>query len=73
MEVSVAEARARLSELMRRVEAGEEVIITRRGKAVAVMRAPRMPLPSRDEWRRAQPRRDPSHAELLRGMRHETV
>ena len=35
MEVSVTEAKARLPELLRRAEAGEEVIFTRRGVAVA--------------------------------------
>ena len=73
MEVSEAEAKARLSELLTRVEAGEAVIITRRGKPIAVTGAPRERLPSRDEWRRAQRRREPSHAELLRGMRDQTV
>ena len=34
-EVSVAEAKAHLSELLDRVERGEEVVITRRGKPVA--------------------------------------
>lgn len=34
-EVGVAEAKARLSELLDRVERGEEVVITRRGKPVA--------------------------------------
>lgn len=33
--VPVAEAKARFSELLTAVEAGEEVVITRRGKAVA--------------------------------------
>ena len=33
-EVSVAEAKAHLSEILDRVEAGESVVITRRGKAV---------------------------------------
>lgn len=37
MEVSVAEAKAKLSELLKRVEAGERVTITRRGKPVAVL------------------------------------
>jgi antitoxin (DNA-binding transcriptional repressor) of toxin-antitoxin stability system len=32
--INVAEAKARLSELLDRVEAGEEVVITRRGKAI---------------------------------------
>ncbi len=33
--ISLAEAKARLSELIDRAEAGEEICITRRGKAVA--------------------------------------
>ena len=33
--VNLAQAKARLSELLDKVEAGEEVLITRRGKAVA--------------------------------------
>ena len=32
---SVAEAKSRLSELLDRVEAGEEILITRRGRAIA--------------------------------------
>jgi prevent-host-death family protein len=33
--VTLAQAKAQLSELLNKVEAGEEVIVTRRGKAVA--------------------------------------
>ena len=36
---SVAEAKAHLSELLDRVEAGEDVVITRRGVPVARLRA----------------------------------
>ena len=46
--VSLAQAKARLSELLDKVEAGQEVVITRRGKAVAHLSAavrPRKPLP----------------------------
>jgi len=35
MEVSIAEAKRRLPELIRIVEAGESVIVTRHGKPVA--------------------------------------
>lgn len=53
--VSVAEAKAHLSEILDRVESGEEVIITRRGKAVARLKAEsstkRKPLPSLAEFR----------------------
>lgn len=33
MQISVSEAKERLAELVRRAEAGEEVVLTRRGKA----------------------------------------
>lgn len=33
--VNIAEAKARFSELVERAEAGESVVITRRGKAIA--------------------------------------
>jgi prevent-host-death family protein len=39
--VSIADAKARLSELVERVEAGDEVCITRRGKPVARLSAVR--------------------------------
>jgi len=35
MEISVKEARARLSDLLKRAEKGEEVLLFRRGKKVA--------------------------------------
>ena len=35
MYMSAAEAKARFSEIVRRAEAGEEIVITRRGKLVA--------------------------------------
>lgn len=41
MVVSITEAKKRFVELVRAVEAGEEVVITRRGKAVARLEAPR--------------------------------
>lgn len=39
MEVSVAEAKARLSELINTVVSGEKVIITKHGKQIAELRA----------------------------------
>lgn len=74
MEVSVAEAKAKLSELLTRVEAGESVTITRRGKPVAVLsRSERVyrPLPSRAELRGSVGRTGPSILEELRRMRDE--
>lgn len=39
-DVALFEAKNRLSELIHRVEAGEEIAITRRGKVVALLVAP---------------------------------
>jgi prevent-host-death family protein len=41
IEISIAEARRRLPELMRLSEAGERIIITRRGKPVGEVVKPR--------------------------------
>lgn len=41
MEVSVRELKNRLSEYLRKVSAGAEVVVTSRGKAVARLLAPR--------------------------------
>lgn len=41
MNVPIAEAKANLSELIRRAEAGEEITITRHGKPVARLSAPK--------------------------------
>ncbi|MCY4051406.1 MAG: type II toxin-antitoxin system prevent-host-death family antitoxin [Gammaproteobacteria bacterium] len=41
--VNLAQAKARLSEIMDKVEAGQEVVITRRGKAVAQISATSSP------------------------------
>jgi prevent-host-death family protein len=53
MEVSVKDARSQLSELLDRVERGEEVIIRRRGKKVARLVSPETthPLPSLRRFR----------------------
>ena len=42
MNVSITEARAKLSELVRRADAGEEILITRHGKVVARLLPPPM-------------------------------
>lgn len=55
--VPVAEAKARFSELLTAVEAGEEVVITRRGKAVA----------------RLSPQRPLTAAEVLAPLWHEPI
>ena len=44
MDIPVTEARARLSELIRRAEAGEDIVLTRHGKPAARL-GPAMPPP----------------------------
>lgn len=74
--VSLAAAKARLSELTERAEHGEEFVITKRGKPVAVLSridAPRRPLDvalARDLTRRL-PKQPESSSELVRRMRDE--
>jgi len=76
IKVSLAQARIRLSELIQIVEAGEEVIITRYGQAVAhIIRAsrPKRPLPLDDlaAFRASMPRLRRSSVALLRAARNE--
>ena len=74
--VNLAQAKARLSALLDKVEAGKEVVITRRGKAVAHLSAvvrPRKLLPLQDlaGFREAMPQLRRPSAELLRETRDE--
>ena len=74
--VNLAQAKARLSELLDKVEAGQEVVITRRGKVVAHLSAavrPKKPLPLRElaRFRAAMPSLRRPSAELLREARDE--
>ncbi|MDE0175378.1 MAG: type II toxin-antitoxin system prevent-host-death family antitoxin [Defluviicoccus sp.] len=74
--VNLAQAKACLSELLDRVEAGQEVLITRRGKPVAHLTPadrPRKPLPLRElaEFRATMPKLRRPSAELLREIRDE--
>ncbi|MGD9538234.1 MAG: type II toxin-antitoxin system Phd/YefM family antitoxin [Alphaproteobacteria bacterium] len=74
--VNLAQAKARFSELLDKVEAGEEVVITRRGRAVARISPampPRKPLPldKLAEFRAAMPRLRRPSAALLREARDE--
>lgn len=48
MDVSIAEAKNRLTELIRAVESGEKVVITRHGKPVAQLGPP--PKRRRIQW-----------------------
>ena len=74
--VNLVQAKAHLSELLDRVEAGEEVIITRHGRAVAHIRPvsrPKHPLMLDDlaTFRATMPRLRRPSAELLRAARDE--
>lgn len=53
LEVNVKEARSKLSTLLDRVERGEEIIIKRRGKKIALLVSPerQKALPSLKEFR----------------------
>ena len=67
--VTVAEAKARLSELLKQVEAGEEVMITRRGKLVARIKGigkKYKPVPSLADLRGKLPQSKSSLTETLR-------
>lgn len=72
---SVAETKAHLSELLMRVEAGEDLTITRRGKAIARL-TPVQPaskaglgLPPMDDLRAKMPMAKISSTKLIRMMR----
>ncbi len=72
--VSVADAKARLSKLVERVEAGDSVEITRRGKPVARLiaaAAPRKPIDAAalKALTDAMPAQSEGAAELVRSMR----
>ncbi|MCY4016366.1 MAG: type II toxin-antitoxin system prevent-host-death family antitoxin [Gammaproteobacteria bacterium] len=74
--VNLARAKACLSELLDKVEAGEEVVITRRGRAVARLSEvgqSKKPLPLADlaEFRRTMPKLSRPSAEMLRELRDE--
>ena len=71
---TVAEAKAHLSDLLARVEKGEELVITRRGRPVARL-APLRPQRRAPDWqairawRESQPAGGTSAAELVREVR----
>lgn len=74
--MSVAAAKAHFSELLSRVESGQDVLITRRGAPVArlsgVERAKRpLDLGSIDAFRSGLPSSKTRAADLIRGMRDE--
>ena len=76
LRVNLTEAKARLSELLDKVEAGEEVVITRHGREVAHIRGvvqPKEPIPFEElaAFRARMPRMRTSSAKILRRLRDE--
>lgn len=71
--VGIKQAREALPELVHRAEAGEEIVITRQGKAVArLVGAPRTPkaLPTLREFRRSLGRDGTPAVRLIREERN---
>jgi prevent-host-death family protein len=74
--VTLVEAKARLSELLDKVETGEDVVITRHGRPVAhvtAVRQPKQPVRSLAAFRARMPRLPKPSAVLLREMRDEEL
>ncbi len=74
--VNLAHAKAHLSELLDKVQVGEEVVITRHGRPVAHLMAPSrpkhpMPLDDLAAFRATMPRLPELSAKLLRQARDE--
>lgn len=72
--VNLADAKAHLSELVSKAEAGEEIIITRRGQPVARLvpvAAPKKALRSLADFRATLPKARKSSADLIRKLRDE--
>lgn len=74
--VTLAQAKAQLSELLNKVEAGEEVVVTRRGRPVAQIRAVEkklepLPLEELAAFRARMPSLSKPSVELIREMRDE--
>lgn len=72
--VSVAEAKAHLSEILNQVIAGEEVVVTRRGQAIArieAIRQPLKPIPNMQQFRANFPKMPVSSTEIIRQLRDE--
>jgi prevent-host-death family protein len=72
--VSLAQAKAKLSEILNQVESGVDVVVTRHGRPIAcisAIRAPKKPIKSLAAFRSKMPRWRKSSASLLREMRDE--
>ncbi|MBW2072858.1 MAG: type II toxin-antitoxin system prevent-host-death family antitoxin [Deltaproteobacteria bacterium] len=74
IQANVREAKAKLSALLSRVEQGDEVLIVRRGKPVAVLKplAHAAGLPSMKEFRDSICLKGPSPSQTLINMRKDS-
>lgn len=73
--ISVADTKAHLSELLARIEGGEEIMITRRGKPVARLcsvQQPRKAITSLADFRHELPRQKISASEVLLRLREDS-
>jgi prevent-host-death family protein len=74
--VTLVEAKAHLSELLDKVETGEQVVITRHGRPIAHLAAiskPKQPVRDLTAFRATMPRLRKSNAIRLREMRDESL
>ena len=72
--VSLADAKAHLSELVTQVAAGEEVVITRHGQPIVRLcglEKAKAPLASRAQFRAQLPRLEKPSALLIQGQRED--
>jgi prevent-host-death family protein len=73
----IREARQRLSDLIEEVRKGHEILITDRGRPVALLVSPRpraaRPFPSRSGFRRSMPTLDPPLSESLAEEREDRL
>lgn len=72
--ISIADAKARLSELVSRAESGESILITRHGQPAAKLvpvREAKQPLRSMAAFRKTIPPTGISSIDLIRQMRDE--
>lgn len=72
--VSLAEAKAHLSELVSQVSSGEEIVITRHGQPIARLAGlekPKVAVGSRAGFRSRLPRLPETSANLIRSLRED--
>ncbi|WP_419662590.1 type II toxin-antitoxin system Phd/YefM family antitoxin [Desulfosarcina variabilis] len=72
--ISVADTKAHLSELLDRVEKGEEIVVTRRGRPVARLspiKSRKKPFPSLVDFRSEIPPLKTAGSEVLRMIRED--